>query len=40
MKIDLLPLGLRRGKQFFSELKRRNVDKVAVAWPATNSNER
>ena len=25
---------------FFSELKRRNVDKVAVAWPATNSNER
>jgi hypothetical protein len=30
MKIDPPSPSLRRGKQFFSELKRRNVYKVAV----------
>ena len=32
MKIDPPPPSLRRGKQFFAELKRRNVYKVAVAY--------
>src|SRR6266480_4508554 len=32
MKIDLPSPSLRRGKQFFAELKRRNVYKVAVAY--------
>jgi len=31
VKIDPPSPGLRRGKQFFAELKRRNVYKVAVA---------
>jgi len=32
MKIDPPSPSLRRGKQFFAELKRRNVYKVAVAY--------
>jgi hypothetical protein len=32
VKIDPPSPGLRRGKQFFGELKRRNVYKVAVAY--------
>jgi TolB-like protein len=32
MKIDPPSASLRRGKQFFSELKRRNVYKVAIAY--------
>ena len=32
MRIDSPPPSLRRGKQFFAELKRRNVYKVAVAY--------
>ena len=32
MKIDPPSPSLRRGKQFFAELKRRNIYKVAVAY--------
>ena len=32
MKIDPPSPSLRRGKQFFAELKRRNVYKVAVVY--------
>jgi hypothetical protein len=32
LKIDPPSASLRRGKQFFTELKRRNVYKVAVAY--------